>query len=137
MNPALGDQLTASAVVVFLMQWAKNATWFPFIQKETAALNRIVAVAMAAVSTLGVNYTWVHPSPGVWTITFTGVTLAGITGAGWAWLKQFAVQELIYRGAVKKNGNGGGSGLVNKPGNINAAVGTGKSQGANPTNGGA
>jgi len=136
MNPALGDQLTASAVVVFLMQWAKNATWFPFIQKETAALNRIVAVAMAAVSTLGVNYTWVHPSPGVWTITFTGVTLAGITGAAWAWLKQFAVQELIYRGAVKKNGNGAPAGFQKGIGLAAPSQGAQK-QGGNPTNGGA
>jgi hypothetical protein len=128
-NPAIGAQLTASAVFVFLLQWLKNSRWFPWISQETYKLNRVLAIAAAGLSAVGVNYQVVHPGPGDWTIAITGLTAAGISAAGVMWLKQFCVQELTYRMAVKavnSNGNGKTNGVapVAFKANPNPAPGT-------------
>ncbi len=99
-----GDQLTASAVIVFLINALKKASWFPWLNAQTDKLNRAVALVFSGLAALGIHtsHTW-SASSGVFVLTVKGLTLAGILAAAWAWLKSFAVQEFVYR-ATRGNG---------------------------------
>jgi hypothetical protein len=105
MDPAASvavDNVTASALVVALINWAKIK--FPMLVANGARLSRWASVVGAAIAAVGVNMVWQHgANPGEWQITVTGLTLAGVLTAGWAWVKHFAMQEIIYQG-TKKNG---------------------------------
>jgi hypothetical protein len=101
-NPAI-DQVTVSAVVVMLVQWAKNSTWVPFLQKHTDALNRLVAWGAAALTALGLHLVYDSTAH---TLTISGLALASILHGGWDWIKSIAVQELIYKGVFKADAGG-------------------------------
>ena len=98
-----GDQLTVSAVVVFILQMLKKASWFPWLTVEKDRLNRSIAVALAGLSALGINITF-QSTEGV--LTITGLTAGTFLHGGWEWLKAFAVQEFVYR-STKPAKNGG------------------------------
>lgn len=93
----LGGTITASAVSVFLINALKNARWFPLLQKESVAAGRIFGILFAAASALGIHAAFTGG-----TLTITGLTLTGVLGAGWLWLKSFALQEWIYQSSRVK-----------------------------------
>ena len=95
----LASQITASAVIVWLMQQLKNAKWFPAITHQTGRLNRIVAVILAAGAAIGIHATFDQAAG---TLMITGLTATGLAHGAWMWLKSFALQEIIYQGAVNK-----------------------------------
>jgi len=99
----MSTQLTVSAVVVAAMQWFKNSKYFPWLTTETAKLNRAVAVILAGAAAVGV-----HTQFSGGTLTITGLSVMGILGLAWEWLKSFVYQQLIFQTAVKGNGNGTG-----------------------------
>jgi len=85
---------TIGAVTVAALQWLKSSSWFPWIQAGQTYLLRAISALAAAGTAVGIGYTWnAHDH----SLTITGLTLAGIAFAFWAWLKQFAVQEFMYR----------------------------------------
>ena len=85
---------TIGAVTVAALQWLKGSTWFPWIQAGQTKLLRALSALAAAAAAVGIGYTWnAHDH----SLTITGLTLSGIAVALWAWLKQFAVQEFMYR----------------------------------------
>jgi len=98
-NPAASvavDTVTASALVVAVVNWLKAK--FPGIAASPAKFARIASAAGAAIAAVGVNMVWQHGSnPGEWQITITGLTMAGVAAAAWAWVKHFAMQEIIYQ----------------------------------------
>lgn len=92
--------LTTGAVIVWLMQWAKDhrgplTNW---IADDTVRINRCVSILAAAAVSFGITSTgsadvgWVIHIPPV------DVLLLG----AWTWLKQFTAQEVIYNAAWKK-----------------------------------
>lgn len=97
MDPVL-DQLTASAVVVMLMQWFKDTKWVPFLDAHTDVLNRAAAFIMAAVAAFGVHIEYDHVAG---TALISGLGLASMAHGLWHWLTSVAVQELIYKGVIK------------------------------------
>lgn len=88
------SQIGSSALVVFLLQKAKESKWFPFLTTETAKLNRVVAVIAAGLVSVGVHTTF-DKSAG--TLVITGLTVSGILHGLWAWLNSYAVQHSIYK----------------------------------------
>jgi hypothetical protein len=85
---------TIGAVTVAALQWVKSSKWFPWIQAGQTKLLRALSALVAAAAAVGIGYTWnAHDH----SLTITGLTLSGIAIAFWAWLKQFAVQEFMYR----------------------------------------
>jgi hypothetical protein len=103
MHEALGGQITLSAVVVFLMQFAKNTKWFPFLDANSDKLNRWVAVGAAALTAIGIH--WAYDTSFSWmtggVITIIWPGLHGVAHGTWEWLQSLAVQEWMYRSTVK------------------------------------
>lgn len=96
-------QITISAVMVYVLQALKKSKWFPLLQQQTTKLNRIAAVLVAGAAGIGIHTTYDHAT-GV--LIITNLTMMGIVTGIWVWLKSFAVQEIIYQGAVNRPGNG-------------------------------
>lgn len=95
----LATQFTSSAVVVYVMQRLKSASWFPWLQHGSATVSRIVSIVAAAAVAIGINYTWNPQTRG---LLITIPTLAGFAIGIWHWLNQFAFQETIYQCTVNK-----------------------------------
>jgi hypothetical protein len=94
----LATQITMGGVGVAFLQWLKSTKFFPWVTAESAKLNRILAAAVALVSAVGIHLSWQSAGePGAYTLTITGATLTGVTSMAWIWLKQFVVQEFMYR----------------------------------------
>jgi hypothetical protein len=100
-------QITSSAVVVYLIQKLKAASWFPLAQAGRTWANRIISAGMAAVTALGVSYTWNPQTRGL-LLTIPTLSVAAI--GFWHWLNQYVTNELVYRVAVP------GAGAASTPG---------------------
>jgi hypothetical protein len=100
---AFGTQVTLSAISVAFIQWLKNSPLMPYMHAGTNWLNRVVSLVLAAAAAVGVHVSWAAAvaTPGTYTLTFTGVTLASISLMAWGIVKSMAFNELIYRGTVK------------------------------------
>ena len=94
MTEQITDQLGASAVIVFIMQWLKGRSWFPWLTEKTDTLNRWLAVGLSGLAALGIHMTFDQAAG---TLTITGINAAAILAAAWVWLKSYAVQETMYR----------------------------------------
>lgn len=99
---AFATQVTISGIIVALMQWLKNSKWFPWLTTESEKLNRVIAAAAAAAGAIGVHLAWNHGDiPGTYMIQVTGLTLMGVLGGVWSWLKMYVYQQIIFRATVK------------------------------------
>ncbi len=103
MHDLIGGQITGSAIIVYLLQVLKNWRWFSWLDATTDRRNRIVAIALAGLTALGIHAQF-DATGGV--LTITGLTLAGIADGLWDWIRSFVIQELIYRGVIKNGGAG-------------------------------
>jgi len=104
-HDTLHATLAANAVSVFLIEKLKAAKNIPWIHQHSSQLNRMVAIATSGLAAVGVHFTF---NAGDGTLLITGISMAGIVGAAWHWVQSFALQEVMYQGTVKKNGNGNG-----------------------------
>ena len=95
----IATQFTSSAVVVYVMQRLKSASWFPWLQHGSATVSRAVSVVAAAAVAIGINYTWNPQTRG---LLITIPTRWGLAIGIWHWLNQFALQETIYQATVNK-----------------------------------
>lgn len=98
MQDVITSQVTASAVVVMLLQWLKRSKWMPWLTGETDVLNKAVAALAAAFTAVGIHYTY---DSDLHTLTITGLTMTAFFHGAWHWLQAFSFQEIIYRGALK------------------------------------
>lgn len=91
----------SSALVVYIMQKLKSASWFPLVDQGRVFLNRLVSVFGALCTTIAVSYVW-NPSSRqlLLTIPTLSVMLLGL----WHWFTHFAMQETIYQATVPGNG---------------------------------
>lgn len=93
----LSTQVVINAIAVFVIQHVKESKWFPWLTVETSKLNRIAAIAIAGLATLGVNYSFDHTTG---TLMITGLTLTGIGTALWNWIVSFVSQQIIFKATV-------------------------------------
>jgi hypothetical protein len=87
----LATQITAGALIAFVVNFVKQSKYFPWISEETKTLSTILAAFLAAATAVGVNAVW---NPTEHTLLISGLTLAGISAAVWAFAKQYVMQHL-------------------------------------------
>jgi hypothetical protein len=92
-------QFTSSAVVVWLIQKLKNASWFPWLQHGQATVSRLFSMAAAAAVAIGINYTWNPQTRG---LLITIPTVSALLLGAWHWLNQFVLNETVYQATVNK-----------------------------------
>lgn len=95
----MGAQVTASAVIVYLIQLLKGAKWFPWLDDGAKKVNRFIAIVLAGVGAVGIH-TQFDSEAGI--LTITGLTVAGIVHGAGEWIRAVVFQELIYRGVVDR-----------------------------------
>lgn len=102
----ISSQITAGAIAVWAIQRLKEAGWFPWLSHHTDLCNRIASVIMATATNAGIDvvYAW---SGETLTLTLGGLTMANVLTFLWSVANSAAMQELIYRAAVKPNNKGG------------------------------
>lgn len=93
-------QLTASGIVVWIMQKLKGAKSVPQVNDGSDTINRVLALIFATLAAAGITYgyTW---EAGTFTLTVTGITVSSVASFLWHVLSGLVTQELIYRTAVK------------------------------------
>lgn len=91
-DTVFGQTFGAGCVAVFLINWLKNASWFPLLQKDWKTAQRLWSIVLAAASAAGVHVVFAAG-----TLSISGLTLTGILTAGWAWIKAFSMQEFVYQ----------------------------------------
>lgn len=90
----LGTQLTMSAVIVFILQVLKKASWFPWLSDQTQRLNTIVAVVLSGLAALGIHSSF---DPASHVLTITGLSPAGIAHAAIDWIRSYAMQYGYFK----------------------------------------
>lgn len=93
---------TSSAVVVYVLQKLKSASWFPWLVEGRALVTRAVSIGAAAITAIGINYTWSVNPDGTHNLVLMNLSLATIALGAWHWLNQYAMQETIYQATVNK-----------------------------------
>jgi hypothetical protein len=88
------SQLALAAVSSMILQWVKNSAWFPWINKNTAGLNRAVAIVISGIGAAGIH---MHYDTAAGSLTLTGLTKESIVRNGWTWFTQFAFQHGWYK----------------------------------------
>jgi len=91
-------QVTLSAVTVAVINWLKASPYFPWITKEKVALVRVLSVLGAALTSVGIAWVW---DPAAHSLTITGLSLAAIGAFGYAALKSFVMNEVLYNATRK------------------------------------
>lgn len=98
------SQLTLSAIIVWVIEHLKGASWFPVLTPEsTEKFKRVVGAIVAGLAAVGVSYQY-DPTLGV--LTIKGLTIASIGNFAWTWMQNFVMQQGVYHGVMKKP-NGG------------------------------
>lgn len=92
-NVAL-TSITVSGITVAALQWMKRSKYFPWITKEKVVLMRILSGFVAAAAAVGISYQW---NAADHTLTIAGLTLGGVASLGWAWVKQFTMNEIVWQ----------------------------------------
>lgn len=95
-------EFTTSAVVVFLLQKLKAASWFPLLEDGKAWFNRVGSIVLAGVSAIGIGYTWAPNPSGGHLLTIAIPTLPVLGIGAWHWLNQYVMQETIYQATANK-----------------------------------
>lgn len=96
METELSANVVMAYVIVALIQWAKKQQWIPLVDFDTARANRAIAALMAVVTSLGVHATY-NGADG--SLIVTGLSLGSIASFSGEALRQFIMQQLIYKGA--------------------------------------
>lgn len=94
-----GTQITAGAVSVFIIQKLKGWSALPWITHLTPTVNRAVAIVSAFLTAVGIHIAYSSVDH---TLVISGLTLTGILGMMWVWIKQFALQEYVYQSAANR-----------------------------------
>lgn len=100
----LGTQLSSAAMVVYMMQRLKNASWFPWLVAGKAKLSRSISIIIAFFVHIGIGYTWdpVLDASGNRHLSLA-IPAAGALAVGvWHWFNQFVMQELVYQVTANK-----------------------------------
>ena len=101
MESDITAHLTIGAVIVYAIERLKSLAWVRWITPDTKILNAWLSATLAAAAAVGISVTF-DPTGGV--LTITGLTLQGTLTGIWEWLKQYAVQQLLYDGVIQKSG---------------------------------
>jgi len=98
------SELTASIiigyVIVSLLEWAKGKSWVPLVNHfNSATANRTVAAVLAVISSIGIHAQY---DGAAGSLVITGLTFATILPSIAEVIKQFVIQQMIYKGIIEK-----------------------------------
>ena len=86
--------LLVSAIAPKLLERLKPARWAPFIKPYAPRLNRLTAIAVATLTTLGVT---VDFDAAAGELTVGGLQAESVLRLGLTWILNFTLQETVYR----------------------------------------
>ncbi len=98
----LTHQFAISAVIVYVVERLKYWPSFRWIDTDTDRVNRIVSIAAALFTAVGLQISMAGSFHAGGTLTITWPSVAQMYDAGTHFVAQMAMQELMYRGAIKK-----------------------------------
>ena len=93
------SHLTAGAMVVYFIEWAKKSQLTPWLTFDTKRLNQITSALLAAIAVVGISYSY-DPSADGGTLIIHGLSWSSVAAGFWEWAKQFTAQQLIFDGVV-------------------------------------
>jgi hypothetical protein len=99
---ALGHQIGIAAAVVWVLEFLKRSNWFPWLNQNSATINRVVSIAVALIAAVGVTMNISGNLDLGGTITISFPSLPAMLDAGSHFLSQIALQEGFYQQIVKK-----------------------------------
>jgi hypothetical protein len=85
--------MSTSAIVVWLIQWAKKCPWISWVTQDTPGRARAIAIVLAGIKTVGIQFTW---NPDSRQAVFVIPTLAVAGGIALHWFSSFVLQEWMY-----------------------------------------
>lgn len=88
-------------IAVYILQWLKNSTHFPWLTQDTAKLNRWVGLMVALGTSLGVKYAATAASGGGYHVVLDIPSMQALGDALIHAAAQFAGQQVLYHTAVK------------------------------------
>ena len=103
----ISSQLAIAYATSSILQWLKHQPWFPFMQANSASINRFFSIIIAFFAAIGIHWVsdW-QAADGVMVITISGLTWGSIGHGLIAWIQQYAFQQGSYKMLVKGNGDG-------------------------------
>lgn len=91
-----GQQIPLGLVLVFVQNWLKKQSWFPWLNYTTPRANHLFSVALSGLTTVGIHiaHTGSLSTGGTLAISFPSgmLMLAGI----WHWIQQYIVTKTSY-----------------------------------------
>lgn len=97
MTSELTAHLTTGAVVVYAIEQLKKSKRFPWIDKNTTTLIRLLNVSTAFAVSIGINY---HYDTANRDLTIHIPMAAVLVDQLWEWAKQLVTQQIIYDSAI-------------------------------------
>lgn len=98
----LGQQVPVALLLVYLQNWLKKQSWFPWVDYKSTRLNHLLAAGLAGLATLGVHesHTGSVMTGGVITIVMPPLTtlLVGV----WHWVTQHLITKAMYDGWLQQ-----------------------------------
>lgn len=92
---------TSSAIAVGAINWLKHSKYFPWITREKIWLLRIMSIAAATATSVGITHVWNSTDH---SILIGGLTLTNLWAFLWSIIKSFTAQETIFQ-ATKPSSN--------------------------------
>jgi hypothetical protein len=91
---ALELQGALAIFVPILLQWVKGASWFPWINAQSAKLNALAGAVLASLAVAGIHFSWDTTTH---TAALSGLTLSAVLVWLGAVAKQYLFQHAAYR----------------------------------------
>lgn len=104
MEDSLTHHIALGFATSYLLEWLKRAQWFPWVNQHSDLLNRLISVAAAFFSSVGIQAVMTGNlsfETGA-TITLTLPSLSVITDTLVHTLGQLAIQQATYQGLIQK-----------------------------------
>lgn len=92
----LTNQIAYGILGHSIISWLKKTALVPFINKNSWWINRSLAIVLATISAVGINYSYSYSPDGVFVLTLRGLTLSGIWSGLLQWLVAYGSQQLPY-----------------------------------------
>lgn len=80
------ENLAAAAIITFAINILKNSSWFPWLSVETEKLNRLAAILLSGIATVGIHVSF---DSNAHQLLITGLSLTTIAVGLYHWLVQF------------------------------------------------
>ena len=100
-GPALQGalQVIIGMLAPFLLQWLKNAKWFPFLNHwSSTTWKYTVSIIVALGTALGLSWSF---DPAIGRLIIDGLTMTNIYHSLLAFALSFGTQQAMYLGVVK------------------------------------